>query len=174
MLRGKNDVGGDAKTPAKTPAKPRGKKGKMATLMMKPEEVIDFMIRNYPSMNIELIRESVLDSLRNREDNEERLNVLEEITIDDEQYYYDGRGNIINCDTNMCGFVIGLMSDYSGSLNSSDGTLDGEDRDDEECERPPKTYKIGTTIDKTVKVQMFKDDRDIRTLKQVINDIEIK
>lgn len=132
------------------------KKGKITAMVMRPEEVIDFMIRNYPMMHIELIKDSVLERLRDKEDNEERLKVLEVINIDGQKYYHDGRGNIVNCDIEMCGFVTGeaTRSDTKENLKS-------------------KPYRVGITEDKkNLRVQMFSYERDTRTLKQVLREFD--
>jgi hypothetical protein len=156
ILPPKNEQVGELQTKAKTaPPKKRGRKKKVQELLMKPEDVIDYMIRNYPKMGIEKIKDSVVNGLKNRETDVEQIYVLDEIVINGDIYFCDQKGNVLNDDARICGFVI------------------DSDTDSDEGSDPTKTYEKGKTQDsKTVRVQMFHAQSDDRTFKQVVNSIE--
>lgn len=93
----------------KTEAKKRGrKKGRMKKkdLTMKPEEVLDYMIRNYPGMKIECIKDKVVNGLKlkNRLYNEPY--VLDKFKLNGKNYYYDDYGSVIDSDATLVGYFL--------------------------------------------------------------------
>lgn len=157
-----NDQVGEIQEKRTVPPKKRGRKKKNQELILKPEEVLDYMERNYPKLGIKKIRNSVIEGLKNREQNVEQTYVLDEILIADETYFCDTKGNILNHDAQICGYIIGSDSDTDSDTNPN---MENE-------ERGEKTYRKGKTQDKkNVRVQMFYADTEDRTFKQIMDDI---
>ena len=140
------------------PPKKRGRKKKNQELLLKPEEVLDYIHRNYPKLGIDKIKDSVVEGLKNRDQNTEQVYVLDEIMVAGEIYFCDDGGNVLNDDAHICGYII-------DSDTSSD--------DSREVEKSgSKSYRKGKTQDKkNVRVQMFYADTDDRTFKQVMDTI---
>lgn len=137
--------------------KKRGRKRQVSDALMKPEDVLNYIDRNYPKLGISKIKEDILNGLKNRDQNAEHVYVLDEIKIANEIYYCDPDGNILNDDARICGFVVGSDSDNSG---------------DEKANNTHKTYKKAHTQDKKkLRVQMFYADTDDRTYKQIMDSI---
>lgn len=145
---------GEIKKKKAIPPKRRGRKKKNQELLMKPEDVLDFIDRNYPKLGIKKIKKSIIEGLENRDQNIRQTYVLDEIIIAGEVYYCDSEGNILNDDARLCGFIV------------------DSDTDSNEKKYKYKMYKKAKTQDrKNVQVQMFYADADDRTYKQVIGTI---
>jgi hypothetical protein len=150
-----HDQVGELQEKKAAPPKKRGRKKKNQELLLKPDEVLDYIERNYPKLGIKRIRDSIIEGLKNRDQNVEQTYILDEILVADETYYCDSKGNILNDDAQICGFVI----DSDADTNSDDST-------------GLKTHRDGETQDKrAVRVQMFYAESDDRTFKQVMNTI---
>ena len=146
---------GEIKEKKAAPTKKRSRKKKNQELLLKPEDILDYIDRNYPKLQINKIRNSVIEGLKNRDQNVEQTYVLDEVLVSGETYYCDPDGNILNNDAHICGYVIDSNADTSS--------------DSDEVEQ--KSYRKGKTQDKrTVRVQMFYAESDDRTFKQVMND----
>lgn len=166
---------------AKKP-KPRGRKKKAQEHMIKPEEVLEYMIRNYPKLHIDKIKDSVIEGLKNRDVYAERLYVLDDIVINGDVYFCDPCGNILNDDAQICGFVIDTDSDSIDSIEDMQLETHEDNSIDTSKKSVPKStpnsglshsYQKAKTQDlKHVKVQMFYAQTNDNTYKQQIDEIE--
>lgn len=90
-----------------TPKKRGRKKGKnKKDELMKPEDVLDYMIRNFPNMEIEKIRNKVLDGLKNKKKMEDEPYILDKFPLNGKSYYYDDNGIVFDIDANIVGFFV--------------------------------------------------------------------
>ena len=153
-----NNQVGEIQEKKAAPPKKRGRKKKNQELLLKPEEVLDYIHRNYPKLGIDKIRDIVVDGLKNRDQNTEHAYVFDEIVVAEETYFCDDSGNILNDDAHICGYIIDSdTSSDDQEENQNDGS---------------KSYRKGRTQDKkNVRVQMFYSESDNRTFKQVMDDI---
>ena len=126
--------------------KKRGRKKKNPESDCKPEDVLDYIQRNYPGIEIEKIRDSVIEGMKKGNNKQERMFALDEIKISGETYYCDTDGNILNSDAKLCGFF--------------------NDPNDIE-----KNGVICETQDGQVRATLFNSKSDDRTFKQVMMDI---
>ena len=124
----------------------RGRKKKLKKELFKAEEVLDYMIRNYPLMGIERIRDNVIDGLKNLDINRGRLYTLEQIKIDKKTYYYDETGTIFTPDYVIYGII---LDENNNRLNCTEGITD----------KGP------------VKVFVYRLNSDFQTPKQLIESI---
>jgi hypothetical protein len=88
------------------PPKKRGRKKRTPSNLMKPEDVIDYMIRTYPKMQLDKIKNHILTGLIKRNTEMERLYVLDELIVGEYTYFCDSGGTVLNDDAQICGFVI--------------------------------------------------------------------
>lgn len=94
------------KPEAKKRGRKRGRRKKEQELMMKPEEVMDYMIRNFPDMKLEKIKYKVVSGLKLMKELGENRYVLDKFTYNDESYYYDDKNTILNADAKFVGYFI--------------------------------------------------------------------
>lgn len=165
------------------PPKKRGRKKRTPSNLMKPEDVINYMIRTYPKMQLDKIKDDVLNGLKKSTTAMERLYVLDELIVGDDIYYCDSGGTVLNDDAHICGFVIDSESEDSSkkpkdsSKELSDKEISDkkllESKKEEKETKNSKFYKKGKTQDKkAVKINMFYSQSDNRTFKQTIDSIE--
>ncbi len=83
--------------------KRRGRRKKEIDLIMKPEDILDYMIKNYPKMGIDQIKTKVLDGLKHREENINKIYVLDKVEHNQNTYYYDSLGNVFDIYAKMVG-----------------------------------------------------------------------
>ena len=100
----------DDNTIIKTEAKKRGrKKGrtkKTIDLTFKPDEVLDYIIRNYPHIGIERIRDKVINGLNEMKIMGDNPYLLYKFTYEGTKYYYDDKNAIFNTDSKIVGYFI--------------------------------------------------------------------
>lgn len=94
------------KTEAKKRGRKRGRKKKDTDLLFKPEEMLDYIQRNYPQINIDTIRDKIIDGLKTMREFGERPYLLYKFTYNDNAYYYDDHGAILNTDGKLIGYFI--------------------------------------------------------------------
>ena len=94
------------KPDAKKRGRKRGRKKKDQDLTFKAEDVLDFMIRNYPQMGIERIRENVIEGLRTMNELGDSPYRLYRFTYNDNTCYYDDKGAILNADGKIIGYFV--------------------------------------------------------------------
>lgn len=94
------------KPEAKKRGRKRGRKKKDQELTFKSEEVLDYMIRNYPHMGIERIREKVNDGLKVMKELGDNPYLLYKFPHDGNTYYYDDKNAILNTDGKIVGYFI--------------------------------------------------------------------
>jgi hypothetical protein len=94
------------KPEAKKRGRKRGRKKKEEYLLFKPEEVIDFVHRNFPLMGIDRIRDKVIDGLKIMREFGDSPYLLYKFTYDDTIYYYDNEGAILNTDGKLVGYFV--------------------------------------------------------------------
>jgi len=94
------------KLEAKKRGRKRGRKKKDQELTFRSEEVVDYMIRNYPHMGIERIREKVLDGLKVMKDINDEPYRLYGFVHKKIKYYYDDNDAILNTDGVIIGYFI--------------------------------------------------------------------
>lgn len=94
------------KPEAKKRGRKRGRKKKDQEITFKSEEVIDFMIRNYPRMGIERIRDKVIEGLKIMKELGDNPYLLYKFTYDDLVYYSDDKHAIFNTDGKIVGYFI--------------------------------------------------------------------
>jgi hypothetical protein len=83
----------------------RGRKRNDQELLLKPDEMIDYMIRNFPQMGIDRIREKVLNGLKIMRELNDNPYLLHKFKYDDNTYlYYDDQNTILNSDGQIVGF----------------------------------------------------------------------
>lgn len=84
----------------------RGRKRKDQDLIMKPEEILDYMIRNYPRMGIEHIKDDVIRGIKKMKEMGNSPYVLDRFMYEDNIYYEDDKGAILNSDAVLVGYFI--------------------------------------------------------------------
>lgn len=94
------------KPEAKKRGRKRGRRKKGEDFIMKPEDVLDYMIRNFPGMKLEQIKDKVIEGLKLKRDIGENYYVLDKFIYKDNAYYYDSRNTILNNDAQFVGFFI--------------------------------------------------------------------
>jgi hypothetical protein len=94
------------KLDAKKRGRKRGRKKRNHELVFKPHEVIDYMIRNFPHMQIEKIREKVINGLMMMRDIGDNPYLLCKFSHDGKVYYYDDKNTILNPDGQVVGYFI--------------------------------------------------------------------
>ena len=107
--------------------KRRGRKkgrNKKEELDYKPDDVIDYMIRNFPYMGIEKIKDRVLDGLKTKKIMDETPYMLSKFLHNGIVHYYDDYGTILNSDCVVVGYFVknddGSESKYMIDLNKKD------------------------------------------------------
>ncbi|VBB17974.1 hypothetical protein YASMINEVIRUS_437 [Yasminevirus sp. GU-2018] len=102
----KADDGTVIKPEAKKRGRKRGRKKKDQDMLFKPEEVIDYVHRNFPLMGIDRIREKVMEGLKKMREFGDNPYLLYKFTYNANTYYYDDKGAILNEDGQMVGVFI--------------------------------------------------------------------
>jgi len=102
----KADDGTIIKPEAKKRGRKRGRKKKEQELLLKPDEILEYMIRNFPYMGIEKIKDKVINGLKVMKDIGDNPYLLYKFTHDDKIYYYDDMNTILNTDGQIVGFFI--------------------------------------------------------------------
>jgi hypothetical protein len=101
------------KPESKKRGRKRGRKKQEHDMLFKPEEILDYIQRNYPHVNIEKIRYKIIDGLKLMREFGERPYLLYKFEYDHTTYYYDDRGSILNTD----GQLVGLFVKQSNDIN---------------------------------------------------------
>jgi hypothetical protein len=95
------------KPEAKKRGRKRGRKKRDQELLFKTEEVLDYMIRNYPQMGINQIRSKVIDGMISMKQLGDTPYVLEKFThTNGSIYYIDTKGAIFNTDAIIVGYFV--------------------------------------------------------------------
>jgi len=84
----------------------RGRKKKDSIVQHTPEEIIDYMIRNFPHMKIDQIKEKTLNGLKIMKEMGDNPYILTKFIHQNKVYYYDDRNAVLNPDGMLVGFVI--------------------------------------------------------------------
>jgi hypothetical protein len=91
---------------AKKRGRKRGRKKKDQDQEFKPEDVLDYMIRNYPQMGIDRIRDKVIDGLKVMKELGDNPYLLYKFSHDGNTYYYDDKNAILNTDGSIVGYFV--------------------------------------------------------------------
>ena len=102
----KADDGTIIKPEAKKRGRKRGRKKKEQELLLKPDEILAYMIRNFPYMGIEKIKDKVINGLQIMKDIGDNPYLLYKFIHEDKTYYYDDMNTILNADGQIVGFFI--------------------------------------------------------------------
>ena len=95
------------KPEAKKRGRKRGRKKRDQEVLFKTEEILDYMIRNYPHMGIDQIKTQVIEGLIAMKQIGDTPYVLEKFTHTDGSIYYtDTKGAIFNTDALIVGYFI--------------------------------------------------------------------
>ena len=86
------------KPPPKKRGRKRGRKKKDEQYMMKPEEFIDYAIRNFPNMGFDRIREKFIDGVKLRNGIESEKYIMDTHLHNNQYYWKDKYGAIFNLD----------------------------------------------------------------------------
>jgi hypothetical protein len=84
----------------------RGRKKKDSIVQHTPEEIIDYMIRNFPHMKIDQIKEKTLNGLKIMKEMGDNPYILTKFIHQNKVYYYDDQNAVLNPDGILVGFVI--------------------------------------------------------------------
>jgi hypothetical protein len=84
----------------------RGRKSKNQEVLFKPEEVVDYIIRNYPNIGIDKIRDKLIDGLKIMKDVKNNPYLLYKFPYKGTTYYYDDNDAILNSDGILIGYFI--------------------------------------------------------------------
>jgi len=103
------------KPEAKKRGRKRGRRKKESDILFTPQEVIDYIDRNYPLMGIDRIREKVIEGLKTMREFGDSPYLLYKFTYDDTVYYYDDKGAILNTDGQLVGYFI-LQTDGNNKM----------------------------------------------------------
>jgi hypothetical protein len=91
---------------AKKRGRKRGRKKKNQDMLFKPEEVVDFIHRNYPLMGIDKIRDKIIEGMKIMKEFGENPYLLYKFTYNGQTYYNDDRGAILNADGRIVGYFV--------------------------------------------------------------------
>jgi len=94
------------KTEAKKRGRKRGRRTKEQDATFKPEEILDYIHRNYPLMGIDRIRDKVIDGLKVMREFSNSPYILYKFTYDDTIHYYDDNGAILSADGKLVGYFV--------------------------------------------------------------------
>lgn len=89
----------------KKPGK-RGRKKKDHDYVLKPENVLDYICRNYPQLGVGRVRENILVALKLQKGYEPSNYVFDCLQYKGVKYYYDHYGNVINNQAEPVGIYI--------------------------------------------------------------------
>ena len=94
------------KPEAKKRGRKRGRKKRDMEILFTPQEVIEYIHRNYPLMGIDKISDKVVEGLRVMREFGDSPSLYYKFTYDDITYYYDDRNAILNADGQLVGHFI--------------------------------------------------------------------
>lgn len=94
------------KTEGKKRGQKRGRKKKGLNMLFKPEEVLDYIDRNFPLIKIDRIREKVIDGMKAMREFGEFPYILYKFTHESAIHYYDDKGAVLNADGRLVGYFI--------------------------------------------------------------------
>jgi hypothetical protein len=95
------------KPEAKKRGRKRGRKKRDQELLFKTEEVLDYMIRNYPQLGIDQIKNKIINGMIAMKQLGDTPYVLEKFThTNGSVYYIDTKGAIFNTDAIIVGYFI--------------------------------------------------------------------
>jgi hypothetical protein len=109
----KTEDGHDVVQEAKKRGRKRGRKKKDQDTLYNPEEVIDFIERNYPQYNLGKIKNKIITGLAKMREFGNRPNLLYRISYDGKTYHYDDRGTIYNTDGATVGVFVKVSDGYN-------------------------------------------------------------
>jgi len=89
----------------KKPGK-RGRKKKDHEYVLKPENVLDYICRNYPHLGVGRVKENILIALKINKGHEISNYVFDCLQYKGIRYYYDHFGNVINNRAEQVGIYI--------------------------------------------------------------------
>lgn len=102
----------------------RGRKSKNQEILFKPEEVMDYIARNYPDIGIDRIRNKVVNGLKVMKNIKNNPYLLYKFPYKNVTYYYDDNGAILNTDGVLIGYFIhrggGIKKMYMFDQKSKD------------------------------------------------------
>jgi hypothetical protein len=90
----------------------RGRKKKEQDLMLKPEVILDYMIKSFPSMKIEKIKDKVISGLMLKRNLDNDPYILDKIIHDGIPYYYDIKNAVYDIE----GQIVGYLIDQTGGI----------------------------------------------------------
>lgn len=99
------DDGTIIKPDAKKRGRKRGRK-KESEILMRPCEVVDYIVRNFPHKGVENIRDKVIDGIKMMKMIGDNPYLLYKFTHCNNTYYYDDTNTIMNSDGRVVGFFI--------------------------------------------------------------------
>lgn len=72
-----------------------------------PADVLDYIISNYPNLQLDKIRSSIIKGLKDKQKNIDRMreSAYEPIKVNKTTYYYDSRLDLFTSDNVFCGFI---------------------------------------------------------------------
>lgn len=111
----KNNMVAADDTVIKQEPKKRGRKsGRKKTdqeFLLKPEKVLEYMIRNYPSLGIDKIRDQIIIGLKEMKTIEEEPYRLYKFRYNGNDYYCDEKFAIYNTDAKVVGYFVKRPND---------------------------------------------------------------
>ena len=84
----------------------RGRKKKNSDLIFRPDEIIDYMVRNFPYMGIDKIKDKVLNGMNILRNMGNSAYLLYQFTYEGVTYYYDDMNAVLNTDAQVIGYLI--------------------------------------------------------------------
>ncbi len=102
----KSDLASSNVNPVQNVPKKRGRKKKVHELIMKPEDVINFIDKKYPYTGLSFIKDDIIRSLKVREQFGEQPYLVDQIFHDGKVYWKDEYNNILNSDAQNVGHII--------------------------------------------------------------------
>ena len=87
----------------KSTEKKRGRKRKEVEYNRTPEDIIDFIIKSYPYIGLDKVKENILVALKANPHKQHIAYVLDTIEYNGKKYYYDMHGNILDANAQHVG-----------------------------------------------------------------------
>lgn len=114
----------EIKQEGKRRGRKRGRKKKDSEFMFKPEFIMDYVIRNFPKMDMDKIKDKVISGLMLMKKYDSNPYLLTKISYDGNIYYKDDRHTVFNPDGQIIGYLI-KQDDNSNKLYLiNDTTID--------------------------------------------------
>ena len=101
----------------------RGRKKRNAETMFKVDDVIDYMIRRYPFMGIDKIKDEVITGIGKMRELVNSPYLLYKFNYNDKTYYYDETNTVVNTDGQTVGYII-KKPDGTNKLYMIDNNFD--------------------------------------------------